>query len=109
MTARRLEEGRPNDEASCQVEKVLQDGKGIQGAQVPPQGDHSPNVERGNEVPIMSKREIRDTLLAIAQVVTTQINLSMVLKVNVMEITMTSRLRDFVRLNPLIFLVSKVE
>ena len=98
-----------NKETPPHVEQVLQGGQGVKGAQVPPQGYHSPNEEGGNEVPIMSKREIRDTLLAIAQVVTTQINLSMVLKVNVMEITMTSRLRDFVGLNPLIFLVSKAE
>ena len=39
---------------------------------------------------------------------TTQANLSMVLRVNVLESTMTSRLIDFVRMNPPIFLVSKV-
>ena len=39
---------------------------------------------------------------------TTQINLSMLPRVNVVESTMTSRLRDFVRMNPLIFIGSKV-
>ena len=35
-------------------------------------------------------------------------NLSMVARVNVVESTMTSRLRDFVRMNPSIFIFSKV-
>ena len=35
---------------------------------------------------------------------TTQVNLSMVSRVNLVENTMTSRLRDFVRMNPPIFL-----
>ena len=39
---------------------------------------------------------------------TTQANLKMVPRMNVVETTMTSRLRDFVRMNPPIFLVSKV-
>ena len=39
---------------------------------------------------------------------TTQSNLSMVPRVNVVERTMTSRLRDFMGMNPPIFLVSKV-
>ena len=39
---------------------------------------------------------------------TTQVNLSMVPKVNMVESTMTSRLRDFVRMSPPIFLGSKV-
>ena len=34
---------------------------------------------------------------------TTQVNLSMVPRANVVESTMKSRLRDFVRMNPLIF------
>ena len=39
---------------------------------------------------------------------TTQVNLSMVPRVNFVEITMTSGLRDFVRMNPHVFLGSKV-
>ena len=39
---------------------------------------------------------------------TTQLNFSVVTRVNVFEITITSRLRDFVRMNPAIFLGSKV-
>ena len=53
-----------------QVEQVPQGGKGIQGAQdaqVPPQGDPISNVEGGIEVPEMSNREIRESLIAIAQ------------------------------------------
>ena len=48
-------------------------------------------------------------MLALARVVTTQVNLSMVPRVNIVESTMTSRLRDFVRMNPHIFLGFKVE
>ena len=39
---------------------------------------------------------------------TTQVNLSMVPWVNVVESTMMSRLRDFLRMNPPIFLGSMV-
>ena len=52
-----------------QVEKVPQGGQGIQcsrDAQVPPEGDPIPNVERGIEVPEMYNREIRESLIAIA-------------------------------------------
>ena len=38
----------------------------------------------------------------------TQVNLSLVTRMNVVESTMTSRLKDIVRMNPPIFLVSKV-
>ena len=68
-------------------------------------------MERGNEVSRvpsdMSNRYIREALLALARVVTTQANLRMVPRMNVVETTMTSRLRDFVRMNPPIFPVSK--
>ena len=39
---------------------------------------------------------------------TTKINFSMMPRVNVVESTMTSTLRDFVRMNPPIFIVSMV-
>ncbi|TMW87254.1 hypothetical protein EJD97_020207 [Solanum chilense] len=84
MAARRFEEERMNEEIPPQVEQVPQGGQdvqGVQGAQVPPQDDHVPNVEGYIEVPEMA---------------------------NVVESTMTSRLRDFARMNPPIFLVSKV-
>ena len=56
----------------------------------------------------MTNKEIREALVAFAQAVTTQINLSMMTRVNVVESTMTSILRDFVRRNPPIFLGSNV-
>ena len=69
-------------------------------------------MEGGNEVseahPELTNREIREALVALGQAMTTQINLSMMPKVNVVKSTMTSRLRDFVRINPPIFLCSKV-
>ena len=55
MNTRRLEEKRtdedipPHVEQVEKVEQVLQDGQGVQGdqgAQVPPEGDHVPNVEK---------------------------------------------------------------
>ena len=43
----------------------------------------------------LSDRDIREALLALARVVTTQVKLSMVPRVNVAESTMMSRLRVF--------------
>ena len=54
----------------------------------------------------MSNRDIREALIAIAQAVTMQANLSMMPRV--VEIIITTRLRDFVRVNPPIFLGSIV-
>ena len=66
-------------------------------------------MERGNEdPPELSNRDIRNALLALDRAVTTQVNLSLVPRVYIMEITMTSRLRDFVRMNPHMFLGYKV-
>ena len=66
-------------------------------------------VGEGNEDPLkLSNRDIRESFLALAQAVTTQVNLSIVPKPNVVESTMTSRLRDFVRMNPPIFICSKM-
>ena len=78
-----------------------------QGAQFP-QGDQVPIVGVGDEPRELSNRDIREALLAFARAVTTQVNLSMVPRVNFVEITMTSGLRDFVRMNPHVFLGSKV-
>ena len=79
---------------------------------MPHKGDHVSNVEGGNEVsvihPDITNQEIREALRDLAQAVTTQLNLSIVPSSNVVESTMTSLLRDFVRISPLIFLVSKV-
>ena len=109
MAARRLEEDWVNEEVPPQVEKVSQSGQGVQGAQnaqVPPQGDPVPNVDGGIEVPEMSNRDIREDLIAIPRVVTMQDNLNIIPRV--VESTKISRLRDFVRMNPTIFLGSKV-
>ncbi|TMX02766.1 hypothetical protein EJD97_019966 [Solanum chilense] len=85
--ARRLEENEVQEEIPPQVEKVEKVPQGAKGDQVP-------IVERGNEVPEvhleLSNSEIREAL------------------VNIVDSTMTSRLRDFVRMNPPIFLGSKV-
>ena len=109
MNTRRLEEERVNEEVPLQLEKVPQGGQGVQGsqdAQVSTEGDPIPIVERGIEVPEMSNREIREALIAIGGAVTMQANLNMMPRA--VESTMTSRLRDFVRMNPPIFLSSKV-
>ncbi|XP_069154545.1 uncharacterized protein [Solanum lycopersicum] len=63
-------------------------------------------MEGGIKVSEMSNREIREALIAITRVVPMQANLNMMPRV--VEITMTSRLNDFVRMNPPIFLGSKV-
>ena len=47
-------------------------------------------------------------MLALARSMTTKVNLNMVPRVNVVKSNMTSRFRDFVRMNPLMFLGSKV-
>ena len=52
--------------------------------------------------------DIREDFLSLALSVTTQVNLSMVPRVNVVESTMTFRLRYFMRINPPIFHWSKV-
>ena len=66
----------------------------------------------GNDIPVvppeLSDSNIREVLLALARVMTTQANLSIVPRINVVERTMTSRFRDFVRMNPPIFVGSKV-
>ena len=54
----------------------------------------------------MSNREIREALIAIDRVVIMQANFNMMPRV--VENIMTSRLRYFVRMNPPIFLGSKV-
>ena len=51
---------------------------------------------------------IKEALLGLARAITTQVNLSMVPRENVVESTMTSRLRYFVRMNSPIYLGFKV-
>ena len=76
------------------------------------QGDQVLIGGQGNEVPVvpqeMANWEIRETLLTLARALTTHVNIGMVPRVSVVERTMTSRLRDFVRMSPPIFLVFKV-
>ena len=49
-----------------------------------------------------------ESLLALARAMTTHVNRGIEPRLNVVERNMTSRLRDFVRMNPLIFLACKV-
>ena len=93
--ARRLEENKEIPPQVEQVEKV-------------PQGDQVPIVGGGNDVSVvpleMTNGEIREVLLAIARALTTHVNMGLAPRVNVVESTITSRLREFVRINPPIFL-----
>ena len=77
-----------------------------------PQGDQVPQVNQGNQVPVnapdMTNEEIRMAFLTLAQAMMTQVNKDVGPRVNAIESTMASRLRDFVRMNPLVFLGSKV-
>ena len=57
----------------------------------------------------LTYKEIRESLLSLSLVVTTQTNLSMMSRSNIVVRSMNSRLRDFVRINPQIFVYSKVE
>ena len=56
----------------------------------------------------MTNEEIRGDLLILAPAIMSQPNRVVVSRVNTLESNMTSRLREFVRMNPLTFLCSKV-
>ncbi|TMW89911.1 hypothetical protein EJD97_016460 [Solanum chilense] len=107
-SARILEENDVNEEIPPQVEQVIQ---GDQAAQVY-QGDQVPIVGGGNDVlvvpPKMTNGDIREALLTLVRSLTTNMNRGIEPRVNVVESTMTSRLRDIVNMNPPTFLVSKV-
>ncbi|KAK4729667.1 hypothetical protein R3W88_022655 [Solanum pinnatisectum] len=82
---------------------------------VPPkglQGDQVPLGNQENEVsvvpPDMTNEDIRSALLTLAQGMTAQVNRDVWPRMNDNESTMASRLKDFVRINPPIFLGSKV-
>ena len=91
--------------------QILQDGQALQGVQVP-QGEQVPIGGQGDEVLVvpldMTNGDIRETLLAQARAMTTHMNRGVDPRVNALESTMTFRLRDFVRMNPSIFLGSKM-
>ncbi|TMX04216.1 hypothetical protein EJD97_010645 [Solanum chilense] len=100
-----MEEERVNYEIPPQVEKVEKvprDGQGVQRSQ----GDPIPNLEGDIEVPEISNREIREVFIAKARAATIQSKLNMISRV--LESTKTSSYRDFVRMDPPIFLGSKV-
>ena len=77
----------------------------------PPQGKRV-SVDQGNEVPLvppdMNNREIREATLTLARAMTTHVTRDIGPKVNALESTMTSSLRDFVMTNPPNFLGSKM-
>ena len=102
---RRVGENEVQEEIPLQAEKVEQVPQGAQSDQVP-------NVEGGNEFLVfpleLSNNDIREVLLALARAVTTQDNLRIVRRITFVKSNMLSRLRDFVRMNPPIFLGSKV-
>ena len=70
---RRVEENEIQEEIPPQVEEVEQ------GAQ----GDQVPIVGGSYDLPELCNRDIREALLALARAMTTQVNLSMVPRVNV--------------------------
>ena len=74
---------------------------------------------QGEKVPIVGQTEVRvvpldmtngeniEALFALARTMTNQVNRGIEPGVNTLESIMTSRLRDFVRMNPSIYLGSK--
>lgn len=56
----------------------------------------------------MTNGNIRDAIIDLARVMTAQVNMDVEPKVNAFESTMTSRLKDFMRMNPHIFHCYKV-
>ncbi|TMX03627.1 hypothetical protein EJD97_015296 [Solanum chilense] len=111
MTTRRVEEERMNEEIPPLVEQVLQSEQASQGVQAT-QGEKVPIRSQRNEVLVvptdMNNVDIRESLLALVRAMTTDVNMGIEPRVNALESTMTSRLREFVRMNPPMFLVSKV-
>ena len=89
MVARRLEYEGMNDEA-------------------PPRVDQVHIAHGGNDVPVlpldMTNGKITESLLALDRAITTHVNKGFKPMVNVLESTMSSRLREFVMMNPPIFL-----
>ena len=86
-----------NDDIPLHVGQVEKVSQGAQDYQVPSGG-------QGNDVPVIPPEiingDIRETLLTLARALTTHVNMCIAPRVNVVERTMTTRLRDFVRINP---------
>ncbi|XP_049378060.1 uncharacterized protein LOC125842795 [Solanum stenotomum] len=72
---------------------------------VSPQGHQ--DVQVSVEVPDMTNEEIKSTFLILARAMAAQATRDVGPRVNANEGTMVSNLRDFVRMNPLVFLGSK--
>lgn len=62
----------------------------------------------GNDVPELTNWDIRESLPSLALAAKSQTNLYMVTRVNIIESTMSSRLRDIVRLNHLESLLAQL-
>lgn len=97
--SRRVEENNVNEEFPPKIEQV-------------PQGDQVHIVGNGKNIlvlhPKITNGESREALITLAWALTTYVNMGLAPKVNVVERTKTFRLTDFVRMNPPIFLYSKV-
>ena len=103
--SRRVEEIEMKEEIPPQVEQVEHVEKVPQGYQVPivGGGDDGPGVP-----PKLTNGEIREALITLARALTTHVNIVIAPRLNVLESTMTSRLRYFVWMDPPIFFCSKV-
>ncbi|TMW91575.1 hypothetical protein EJD97_014155 [Solanum chilense] len=99
MSARRVEE------------EVLNEGVPPLDKQVP-QDEQVPITNQRNEdlvvPPYMTNEKVRGSLFTLSQAMMSPTNKYVGLRVNALENTMTSRLRDFVRMNPSTFLDSEV-
>ena len=56
----------------------------------------------------MANEDFRGSLVSLAQSMMSQVNRDVEPRINTLESTMNSRLREFVRMNPLVLLGSKV-
>ncbi|XP_049399709.1 uncharacterized protein LOC125863730 [Solanum stenotomum] len=93
------------------AEEVVDEGvplEGVQGLQ----DDQVPIGNQENEVPVappaMTNKEIRAAFLTLARAMTAQANRDVGPRVNANESTAAPRFRDFVRMNPSIFLGSRI-
>ena len=92
-------------------QEVVNEVVPYQGGQVS-QGEQVPIANRKNKVLLvpmdMSNEEVRGDSLTLAWSTTTQADIEVGPRVNALESTMTSRLRDFGKTNPPTILWSKV-